>query len=144
MATNENHEQGCTCSTCRAEKRLSAGNSDDSASFGTGFDTWSVSTIVDNLTRSGRSWSADGGATPTQVTYSFFSAKPVGYGINGEESGFSSFNATQQLAAEKALDLWADVANVKFVKAEGAEGQIRFGNTTTGPQVAWGCWRTQL
>ncbi len=95
------------------------------------------------LTRSGYSWGSALGA-PVTVTYAFrattagadTSQFPAGV------SGFQQFNATQIAVAEEALRLWAEVANINFVRvgagttgpgAYSNNASILFGNFTTGP-----------
>jgi hypothetical protein len=80
--------------------------------------------IINNFVSRGGRW-----ATNT-VTYGFPSAYPAGYGV--ETNGFTPFNAAQQAAAERALQLWSDVANITFVRAPNENtAQIRFGYSST-------------
>ncbi len=66
------------------------------------------------LTRSGNSWSFSLGA-PAVITYAFRSTAPGN--MPGGVGGFQPFNAAQIAAAEAALQLWSDVANISFVPA---------------------------
>lgn len=61
------------------------------------------------------------------------------YGVGEPYDGFRSLNAAQQAAARKALQLWADVANVSFdevAETASAVGDIRFG-LSNAPATAW-------
>lgn len=73
------------------------------------------------LTRSGASWSPTLGA-PVTVTYAFRASAPSS--MPSGVGGFQPFNAAQIAAAEAALQLWADAANITF---------LRVGSGTTGP-----------
>jgi serralysin len=88
------------------------------------------------LTRSGNSWSFTL-ATPASVTYAFRSS---GAGMPSGVSGFQPFNAAQIAAAEAALQLWSDVANITFTRvAPGGysnSATILFGNYTNETEPA--------
>ncbi|WP_395646525.1 M10 family metallopeptidase C-terminal domain-containing protein [Terricaulis sp.] len=73
------------------------------------------------LDRAGASWAGTPG-TPTTVTYGFRASGSVPN--FGGISTFGQFNASQIQAAEEALRLWAEVANITFV---------RVGSGTSGP-----------
>lgn len=80
------------------------------------------------LTRSGHTWSnALGGGT--SVTYGFrSSASSLPNGV----SGFERFTEAQIIAAEAALALWADVANIVFVRVgSGASGEAAYTDNAT-------------
>lgn len=64
---------------------------------------------------------SNGWGAGTVVTYAF---RVDGGAMPSGTSGFSQFTAAQILAAEIALRLWADVANITF---------LRVGSGTTGP-----------
>ncbi len=107
-----------------------------SSSDSNGFANWSLDQIVQNLTRTGRRWGVSG-SSPTTITYSFPTTVSSDYATGREKAGFSGMSSAQKAGVERALSLWADVANIKFVKAEGNDAQMHFANTTTGPKVAW-------
>jgi serralysin len=56
-------------------------------------------------------------------------------GLSGrsEYSGFQTFSAAQRAAAEKAIQLWDDLIDVKFVKTTAPNADITFGNLTNAP-----------
>jgi serralysin len=77
------------------------------------------------------------------VSYAFRATAPTT--MPSDTAGFSTFNATQIVQAEKALTAWSDVANVTFVRVgEGASGDaaysnnaaILFGNYSSGESGA--------
>ena len=94
------------------------------------------------LARDGGSWSFSHGVGVT-VTYGFRSTAPAN--MPDDTGGFSRFNAVQILAAETALQLWSDVANITFTRVgsgtsgEGAytnNASILFSNYSTGAEGA--------
>jgi len=81
------------------------------------------------LTRGGNSWSFSLGS-PVTVSYAFRSTTPAVMpdGI----SGFQRFNAQQIAVAEATLQLWADVANITFVRVgSGTSGPTAYSNNAT-------------
>jgi len=61
------------------------------------------------------------------VTYAFRSTQPAD--MPSDTEGFQRFNAQQILQAEQAMQAWADVANIKFVRVGiGTEGEGAFSN----------------
>ncbi len=69
------------------------------------------------------------------VTYAFRSTAPTT--MPDDTAGFSRFNATQIIQAERALQSWSDVARITFSRVSNADGysnsaQILFGNYATG------------
>jgi serralysin len=73
------------------------------------------------------------------VTYAFRSTAP--FSMPSDTEGFQRFNAAQIAQAEQALQAWADVANIRFVRVgsgtqfEGAysnDASILFGNYSSG------------
>lgn len=96
-----------------------------------------VSEAADRLLRGEPGWShaLNTGAT---VTYAFRATAPTDM-PNGV-TGFTPFNAAQILQAEKALQSWSDVANIRFVRvAEGGysnEASILFANYGSGESGA--------
>jgi len=99
---------------------------DGFASNGKPIFDWNEAAI--QLTRSGASWSATTG-TPAIVTYAFRASAPT---MPSGVSGFQPFNAAQIAAAEAALQLWADAANITFVRVgSGATGPGAYSNNAT-------------
>ncbi|HEX7884877.1 MAG TPA: M57 family metalloprotease [Phenylobacterium sp.] len=76
---------------------------------------------------------------PFTVTYGFRASAPVD--MPSDTAGFQRFNSQQIHQAEQALQAWADVANIRFVRSGiGVEGEgaysndaaILFGNYSSG------------
>nr|CAM74473.1 Peptidase M10A and M12B, matrixin and adamalysin [Magnetospirillum gryphiswaldense MSR-1] len=86
---------------------------------------------------SGQKWTDINADGSTIITYSFPDNVPVDYAGQIEAGGFSSFSDPQKDAARAALAQWAAAANITFVEVTGDGGEIRFANTTLGPDVAW-------
>ena len=85
------------------------------------------SEAIAQIIRNGDSWSAVQGA-PVTVTYAFRSTAPAGAPIGT----FSQFTASQIAAAELALQAWADVANITFVRVgSGTFGNAAYSNSAT-------------
>lgn len=83
------------------------------------------------LTASGLKWTGVGSDAPV-VNYGFRTS--VG---SSDLSGFSVFSAAQIVAAERALQGWADVANIRFQRvADGNAATIRFGNYSSAGDTA--------
>lgn len=81
------------------------------------------------LTRSGSSWSFSLGQ-PATVTYGFRASAPSS--MPDGVSGFQQFNSAQIMAAEAALQLWSDVANITFVRVgAGVSGPGAYSNSAT-------------
>jgi serralysin len=77
------------------------------------------------------------------VTYAFRSTSPLD--MPSDTEGFQRFNAIQIAAAEQAMQAWADVANIRFMRvgfgtdgeaAYSNEAAILFGNYTSGESGA--------
>jgi len=61
------------------------------------------------------------------VTYAFRATEPAS--MPGDTEGFQRFNAQQILQAEEAMQAWADVANIRFVRVGiGTEGEGAYSN----------------
>ncbi|HYD88361.1 MAG TPA: M10 family metallopeptidase C-terminal domain-containing protein, partial [Vitreimonas sp.] len=81
------------------------------------------------LTRHNVSWSFDLGS-PVTVSYGFRSTAP--FSMPDDTAGFSRFSAAQIAAAELALQLWSDVANITFVRVgSGTTGEGAYTNNAT-------------
>lgn len=101
---------------------------------------------VDPLIWFGLKWGTDGAGTSAHLTYSFPKANAAwlsNYADQEPFQNFQPFTAAQQTAAKKALDLWAEVANITFEQITETStnvGEIRFGNSaavTNSDFVAW-------
>ncbi|HNR77693.1 MAG TPA: M10 family metallopeptidase C-terminal domain-containing protein, partial [Parvularculaceae bacterium] len=81
------------------------------------------------LTRGGSSWSFSLGA-PATISYAFRASAPPT--MPSGVTGFQQFNSAQIIAAEAALQLWADVANITFVRVgAGTSGVAAYSNNAT-------------
>jgi hypothetical protein len=81
------------------------------------------------ITRSGNSWSSALGQAVT-VTYGFRALAPTT--MPSGTDGFSTFSEAQIIATEIALRLWADVANITFVRiGSGVTGTQAYTNSAT-------------
>ncbi|WP_321505365.1 M10 family metallopeptidase [Breoghania sp.] len=117
---------GCTCLNCAATRQFQA---DAVEPQNAAKPVFTLSQVIDQLTDPAQSW------TSTTVTYGFTTVNP-GYG--SEASGYAPFSAAQRSAAREAIALWDDLTPLTFVESgNGNTADIRFSNTTTGPQVAW-------
>ncbi|MBT9444301.1 MAG: M10 family metallopeptidase C-terminal domain-containing protein [Hyphomonadaceae bacterium] len=129
----------CTCPACTGAlntiREQTVLPSDGTAANGKPVFSWDQAAV--QLTRGGYTWSAVQGAGVT-ITYAFRSTEPTT--MPEGTGGFVRFNAAQIAAAEAALALWADVANITFVRVgsgSGGEGAysdsatILFANYTT-------------
>lgn len=95
-----------------------------------------VQPAVTQLTSLGAEWAYKNAAGQVVVNYSFMNSVPTDYRNSGEAVGFSVFTEEQKAATRAALATWSDVANIVFVEVAD-NGSIRFGNTTSGPDVGW-------
>jgi len=67
----------------------------------------------------------------TNLTYGF-PTTASGWFPNGEATGFSALNATQQAMATQAIKLWDDLIPVNFtLAADGTTANVKYSNTTT-------------
>jgi serralysin len=74
-------------------------------------------------------WSIQAGMSFT-VSYGFRATAPIS--MPGDTQGFSRFNAAQIAQAELALQAWADVANIVFVRVgSGASGEEAYTDEAT-------------
>lgn len=106
---------------------------------------------IDPLLVIGFKWGSGGAGTSAAISYSFPTNASLwhsDYATYLESEPFINFQAfdfAQQQAAERALDLWDDVANITFSKIDETVdpmnvGDIRFGNSgavTNSPSAAW-------
>lgn len=84
---------------------------------------------ANQLTRTGNSWAFSQGQ-PATVTYAFRATAPSS--MPDGTGGFQPFTAAQILAAEAALELWSDVANITFVRVgSGSTGSGAYSNSAT-------------
>ncbi len=91
------------------------------------------------ITRDSPGWSFTLG-TPSTVTYGFRATAPAV--MDGGTGGFARLNQAQIIAAERALALWSEVANITFVRVgSGTTGPGAFTNDAT---ILFGNWTTGL
>ena len=62
------------------------------------------------------------------VSYAFATREPLDGFPSGEDSGLTSFNANQRIAATLALELWQDLIQVDFVLNTESNANILFVN----------------
>ena len=92
-----------------------------------GKTSYTVSQAALQLLRNEPGWFGQFGVAVT-VTYAFRSSAPTT--MPEDTTGFSRFTAAQILQAEKALQSWADVANITFVRAgSGTSGDGAYSNS---------------
>ncbi len=95
--------------------------------------SWTDQQVINQL-NSGSKWSG------SVITYSFPTTVTGMARYNGEGTGFSAFNATQQARAELALTLWDDVIATSIQKVAAGTtsiaSNIEFGNSTSGVSYA--------
>ncbi len=103
-----------------------------------GKQSLTIEQAADTLVRSSPGWSSALGVAAT-VTYAYRADAPSQ--MPDDTSGFSRFSSAQISQTEQALQAWADVANVRFVRVgSGTTGEsaysgnatILFGNYSSG------------
>jgi serralysin len=80
------------------------------------------------ITRGGYSWSPTLG-TPVTVTFAFRETAPTT--MPSDTGEFSAFNLAQITATLNALQAWADVANINFVRVSGSGENGAYSNNAT-------------
>lgn len=90
--------------------------------------SWTQQQILDQLIY-GESWSG------TTITYAFPTSSAGIYGTQ-ELSGFVALNATQQAAAERALQTWDDLIAPDMLRTTSSSSNIEFGTSSTGVSFA--------
>lgn len=116
---------------------------------------WDLQHIAENLNRTGFDWSHDNYGELNDKTLSFgfwadYRELSESYYVNKDgttgfneayyASDFSPFNADQIGIAQKAIGLWGDLIDVKFVQTlqyHAAQADIVYGNTSTGGAQAY-------
>ncbi|TLD44085.1 MAG: Serralysin C [Accumulibacter sp.] len=91
--------------------------------------SWTQQQILDQLI-SGYSWSG------SSISYAFPTAASGMYGGNNELPGFVGLNATQQAAAERALQTWDDLIAPNLVRTTAGNSNIEIGTSSTGVSYA--------
>jgi len=83
----------------------------------------------------GPSW-AEGPGEPVTLTFAFpetAEAYPWPYSASGEpRDGFSALSSAQRAAVREALDLWAAVADIRFVESDERDGPAALRFAATG------------
>ncbi|WP_395671184.1 M10 family metallopeptidase C-terminal domain-containing protein [Phenylobacterium sp.] len=107
-----------------------------------GKPSYTIEEAANQIVRGGPGWSDDL-RTPFTVSYGFRANAPGQ--MPDDSAGFSRFSTTQIVQAENALTSWADVANIRFVRAgAGTSGEaaysdnaaILFSNYSSGVEGA--------
>jgi serralysin len=131
---------GCACPICFGGPQFYAPPTSGTQN---GLPVLSWDQAAAQLARDGWSWVSEPG-TPIAVTYAFRSSIPADQyeEVPDGVTGFAAFSAAQIQVTEIVLQLWADVANISFVRVgEGTSGPaaysndatMLFGNFTNGP-----------
>jgi len=113
---------------------------------------WDISTIEDNLNRSGYSWYVGnyGELDDGVLNFGFWSSYEQlaqSYYVNTDgtiafneayyAADFSVFTAEQKAMARKAIALWDDLVDIKFKETSAEEADLAYGNTYTGGAQAY-------
>ena len=150
-ASNSGHSAICGCGACAlrggegetgpAYAYLNLGDRGGTASNGK--TSFTLDQAVNRLTGGEGGWGVLG--QPFVATYAFRSAEPPN--MPSETSGFTRFNAAQIRQTELALQAWADVARISFVRegfgetgeaAYSDQAMMLFASYTSGPDGAAG------
>jgi Ca2+-binding RTX toxin-like protein len=93
--------------------------------------------LVDQLD-SGSYWYTSTGAVATTISYGFTTSNTFAAG-NVEASGWSAFTEAQKIAVRQMMSLWDDLIAPTFVESTSSPNtaDIKFSNTTTGPNYAY-------
>ncbi len=104
-------------------------NADSRTGVVDGKPSKTIDQAASQLLRGEPGWSAALGV-PATVTYAFRETAPTK--MPSDISGFSQFNAAQITQAEKALQAWADVANITFTRVgSGTSGDAAYSDNAT-------------
>ncbi len=104
-------------------------NADARTGIVDGKKSLTVEQAASQLLRGEPGWSA-ALYTPATVTYAYRSTEPAT--MPTDTGGFSRFNAAQIAQTEKALQAWADVANITFVRVgQGTSGDAAYSNNAS-------------
>ncbi len=127
--------------TLSAEE-VQTGNSSPTEFPPNGLPMYSWDQAALQIARDGSSWNTVTNGAPVVVTYAFRSSSPLP--MPSDTQGFQRFTDAQIEAAEAALQAWAQVANIQFVRVGTGTGDqayannaaILFGNYTSGESGA--------
>lgn len=100
-------------------------NASDRGGFVGAKDSMTIAEAANQLVRGAPGWS-NAFNTPFSVTYAFRADAPSS--MPDDTSGFSRFNAAQITQTELALQSWADVANIRFVRVGTGAGDAAYSN----------------
>jgi hypothetical protein len=89
--------------------------------------TNSIEQAAEQITRDDHSWSGALGTAAGPITFAF---RATGTGSENEGT-FSRFGADQIVAAQEALGLWSDIANISFVRNFGSSGFPAYSDSAT-------------
>ncbi|WP_157383977.1 serralysin family metalloprotease [Pseudomonas asplenii] len=97
---------------------------------------YTVDQAARQIARGAQPWKDEDGSGAVDLTYAFADVPPSNYIQLKFDLGvgdFGQFNELQRQQAVKALQAWADVANLRFTEAHsGGEGHLLFGNYSDG------------
>lgn len=95
---------------------------------------------VDSLLAGSKWGKAPGSGADIEFSFAGYASRwSADYGEDEPDRGFRPFNAQQEAAARKALQLWADIADLDFAEVRETAsqvGDIRFG-LSSAPSTAW-------
>ncbi|MBY0423024.1 MAG: M10 family metallopeptidase C-terminal domain-containing protein, partial [Parvularculaceae bacterium] len=132
----------CGCAFCGSSDLIERFVPPTSGTSSNGKTIFSWDEAASQLTRSGNSWSSVLGQGIT-ITYAFRATAPAT--MPSDTTGFSQFGENQIQFAEKAFQLWSDIANIVFVRtgsgstgaqAYSNDAAILLGNYATGESGA--------
>ena len=112
---------------------------------------WDLSTIEENLNRTGYDWTHDNYGefddgvlnfgfwkNYQQIANSYYVNETGTISFNeADRKTFSAFNAGQIAVAEKAIGLWGELTDIVFQETKSGDADITFGNTATGGAQAY-------
>jgi serralysin len=102
-------------------------NAADRGGFSGSKDSMTIAEAANQLVRGAPGWS-NAFYTPFTVTYGFRADAPGA--MPDDTAGFSRFNSAQITQAELALQAWADVANITFLRVgAGTLGEAAYSNS---------------
>ena len=99
-----------------------------------GKEIFSLSQVIDQLTRPNVAWTGDGFnplpvAGPGTITFAFFNNASEVY--SSEKSQFVPLSEAQRVAVRNAFTLWGDLLDVQFVEGSVFAADINIGNLAT-------------
>ncbi|HUQ38255.1 MAG TPA: cadherin domain-containing protein [Aestuariivirga sp.] len=98
-----------------------------------------INTGLVNQLDSGLKWNTSTGAIPTTISYGFTTSNSFAAG-NAAASGWSAYTETQKTAVRQMMGLWDELIAPTLVESTASPNtaDIKFSNTTSGPNYAYG------